>query len=104
MPAHPKGRSNPLQGQIGIEKCLQCEEGKYSGMGAPQCFKVCLRGQEQISVDECKSCTSGKTSNESEWPSSVNCPIGSIAAKEGSPYSEKCSGTRVNEDRTICNA
>ena len=91
----PKGRSNPLQGQIGVEKCLPCEEGKYSGMGAPQCLKVCLRGQEQISVDKCKSCPAGKTSNESKTPSCVNCPIGSIAAKEESPYCEKCEvGTR----------
>ena len=99
----PVGRSNPLEGQVGPETCVQCEEGRYSGMGAPNCLKVCVRGQEQISVDGCRDCPAGKTSNDDTWPSCVDCPTGSIAAKDGSSYCERCEAGYVpNENRTEC--
>ena len=99
----PEATMNPLPGQVGLESCLSCEEGKHATMGAPQCLQVCRRGQEQISNTTCSDCPPGKTSTDDKTPSCKSCPLGSIARKSGSPYCETCEAGKVsNYLRTEC--
>ncbi len=99
----PKGTSNPFRGQPGPESCSSCSSGTYATMGAPQCFKVCLRGQKQISEDQCRDCSPGKTSSDDDEPECIACAPGRFSSAHGAPNCEKCpAGRRSNAYRSGC--
>ena len=99
----PAGRSNPYQGQAGLESCLKCAAGTHSTMGAPHCLRVCVRGQKQVSIDTCQDCAPGQTSTEDAVPKCAACEPGTYAPTKRSPFCRRCSaGRKSNAQRIGC--
>ena len=95
----PKGRFNALPAQPGKDSCKVCDNGTYASIGAPQCYKVCQRGQEQVSQSTCENCPAGQTSDDSPQPRCVPCSPGTIAPKPKSPFCDRCpSGKASNKN------
>ena len=96
-------RASKLPAQSGDASCKNCSIGYHSTLGAPKCYKVCLRGEEQISRKSCTTCPAGRTSNNASVQECVDCDPGKVATTEGLPHCSRCpAGKRASASLLKC--